>query len=75
METNAQIVSLSLPFAAGVAVAALWGRPMEGAFAGSAAAGVLLAIAASGRGREKLLPAILFAAGMLCWCSEALLPP
>lgn len=74
MKKASGIVSVSFPFAAGVAVAALLGRPFCTALAASAACAA--ALAAGVRTSRRGLAALLFAAlGALCWSTSALSPP
>lgn len=74
MKKASGIVSVSFPFTAGVAAAALIGRPFGTAIACSAAA--LTALAATALSHSKAPILLLFAAlGAFCWSTAALSPP
>lgn len=75
MKNRSGIISLSLPFAAGVAAAALAAVPFAGAIAGSTTAVVLLCICCISRSRCGIgLRLLFFSLGFFCWCSQALAP-
>lgn len=75
MKNQSGIISLSLPFAAGVAAAALTARPFEGAAASCLAVCIFFLISvSSGRtGRGPLLM-LYFCLGFMCWCTRAMNP-
>lgn len=73
MKNNSGIISLSLPFAAGVAAAALLAEPFRTALGASAAAIILLIYCFFHKGNIALFP-LYFCLGALCWSSGALCP-
>ena len=75
MKNKSGIISLSLPFAAGVTAAALSAVPFEGALASSTAAAVLICYCCISRRDCRIaLRMLFFTIGFLCWCSQALAP-
>ena len=75
MKNGSGIISLSLPFAAGVSAAALAGVPFAGAMACSTAAAALLCFCCISRKRCTVaLMMLYFCLGAVCWCSSALVP-
>lgn len=75
MKNQSGIISLSLPFAAGVAAAALTSRPFEGAAASCMAVCAFLFITVSSGGRRTGSMAMLyFCLGFMCWCTRVLNP-
>ena len=75
MKNGSGIISLSLPFAAGVTAAALAAEPFAGALASSAAAAALFCACLVSKKRCLIpLSLLYFSIGVLCWCSQALAP-
>ena len=75
MENNSGITALAFPFAAGVAAAALLGKPFATAFAAAPAAVSLLAFCCISRKRCAVPLALLFfCLGAMCWSNSALCP-
>lgn len=75
MKNKSGIISLSLPFAAGVATAALTTVPFAGALASSVAVAALFCFCIISKRRCTFALILLyFFLGVLCWCSQALAP-
>jgi competence protein ComEC len=76
VKNRSGIVSLSLPFAAGVTAAALAAEPFAGALVCSVAAALLLFLCATSKGScATALRILFFFLGAFCWCNCALSPP
>ena len=75
MKNQSGIISLSLPFTAGVVAAAIASRPFEGAAASSLAACCFLFLTiCSGKRSLGTMALMYFCIGFMCWCTRALCP-
>ena len=76
MKNRSGIISLSLPFAAGVTAAALAAEPFAGALACSVAVAVSFVLCFAAKGSSDIpLRLLFFFMGALCWCNCTLCPP
>ncbi|MBR5042339.1 MAG: ComEC/Rec2 family competence protein [Bacteroidales bacterium] len=75
MTNKSGIISVSLPFAAGVSAAALTAAPFAGGLASSMAVVLLIYLCIrNGKRNAAAMALLFFALGFMCWCTRALCP-